>query len=56
MKRKAMGNEVKRSEQECPRKAPRKAQESSLLLLLFSQLNSADVGMTGGGQCVKSEV
>lgn len=51
VKRKAMGNGEKGSEREGSRKAPRKAQE-----LLFSQLNSAEIGMTGGGHRAKSEV
>lgn len=51
VKRKAMGNGEKGSEWEGSRKAPRKAQE-----LLFSQLNSAEIGMTGGGHRAKSEV
>lgn len=29
---------------------------TSLQLLLFSQLNSAEIGMTGGGHRAKSEV
>lgn len=51
-----MGNGEKGSEREGSRKAPRKTQEQSLLLLLFSWLNSAEIGMTGGGQRAKSEV
>jgi hypothetical protein len=57
MKGKTMGSEEKGCEQECWRKAPRREpKESSLLQLLFSQLNPVYTGMEGGGQLAKGEV